>query len=92
MASIEYLISKMPYSINKTYQERCVCGAVHKVTQRLTLTIDTSLYTTDKNKYIKYKIYYCAGKYSIGERAGLGYNTLKQALKSLLRYKNEIRG
>ena len=92
MSIFEYLISKMPYSINKTYQERCLCGAIHEVTQRLTLTIDTSLYTTDKKAYVKYKIYYRAGKYSIGENTGLGYNTLKQALKSLLKYKNEIRG
>lgn len=92
MASIEYLISKMPYSITKTYKERCVCGAVHEVTQRLTLTIDTVFYTTNKNKYVRYRIYYSAGKYSIGENAGIGYSTLKQALKNLLKYKNEIRG
>lgn len=91
MTSFEYLINKIPYSITKTYKERCICGAIHEVTQRLTLTIDTVFYTTDKNKYVRYRIYYSAGKYSIGKDVGFGYDTLKQALKSLLAYKKEIR-
>lgn len=95
MASIEYLISKMPYSLTKIYEEQCFCcGSSHKVTKTLTLKIDTVFYTTDKNKYVRYRMYYSdsAGKYSIGVNVGLGYPTLKQALKSLLTYKNEIRG
>ncbi len=87
MASFEYLISKMPYSVTKTYKERCVCGAIHEVTQRLTLHIDVLFHSGN----VRYRIFYEAGKYVIGENTGFGYKTLKQALKILLRYKNEIR-
>lgn len=94
MASIKYLISKMPLYIRKKYSHSCIeCG--HKLTTEISLKLQINMIDymiSDNNFERRYKMYYGGlGKF-IGNPDGAGFLTLKEALRDLLTYKKDIRG
>lgn len=100
MTTIEYLLNKMPYRLAYNKKIKCrECRQEHWAYTQYRLKIDISRYTTQHKTQLRYKMYYEPYEYGnprhldiIGEACGLGYPTLKEALRALLQYKNEIRG
>lgn len=97
MASIEYLISKMPFRLFRTYEDFCpYCRHSEERTTILELCIDMLLYEVRPNVLKpRYKMYYkpLGGNIKcIGNPTGIGFLTLKEALRDLLTYKKDIRG
>lgn len=94
MTSIEYLISKIPVTIQRYYDEQCYCcGHISRKMLTFSLHIEVLQYECRPNIVKpRYKMYYRAGDKVIGDKTGLGFSTIKEALEDLLTYKKDIRG
>mgnify|MGYP003294311906 CR=1 FL=1 len=97
MTTIEYLLNKIPCYFVKTQEKPCPYCNKHTVKQQIRYELQIDILPHEEE--YRYRIYYKSNDYGsfrgskhIGENCGIGYGTMKKALKSLLRYKNQIRG
>lgn len=93
MTTIEYLISKLPMTIQRYENETCYCcRKTYSKRRDYEFHIEVLQHEIRPN-VIKphYKMFYKCGNKIIGHSAGIGFLTQKKALKNLLEYKNEIR-
>lgn len=94
MTTPEYLLNKLPYFLNQKAEVKCPC--CNKLTIK-DARYELVLEIVPNEKRHRYRLYYrldsqCYGYPKIiGENCGFGYKTIKEAIKSLLQYKEEIR-
>ena len=94
MTTIEYLLNKIPYKITKEETTYCYsCKREHTEQKEYRLKMDiVRMYNINNKHQTCYRLYYSSGLSNIGNAGGMGFKTLKEALKDLMRYKNKIRG
>lgn len=98
MTSFEYLLNKFPVHFQQKHEEKCRCGHGTICTiYTYNLIIDVTGGTDYKGKWhTRYRMYFKGtngyNHKQIGPIGGIGFLTLKEALKELMKYKTEIRG